>query len=79
MKPLTDRQREVAILLAQGLGKKQIAFELHISKHTLTKHITNIYDRTGCRDRVNLVYWLQREGVIPIPSGSPRVDNRRRS
>jgi DNA-binding NarL/FixJ family response regulator len=66
MTPLTPRQLEIAILLARGWQGKQIAFRLAISRITVTRHTQAIYDRCGIHDRVGLVFYLVRKGVIHI-------------
>lgn len=44
---MTPRETEVVRLLLQGLGKIEIAEELHISPYTLTRHLANIRCRLG--------------------------------
>lgn len=41
--PLTERQIEVIRLIARGLSNTEIAEQLHLSKHTVHRHIANIY------------------------------------
>lgn len=55
---LTDREREIASLLAEGLSNKQIADRLFISEGTVKNYISSIYDKTGIHDRVKLVVAL---------------------
>jgi len=50
--PLSDRQREVLELLAQGLGNESIAERLFISKNTVKFHVAAIYERLGVSNRV---------------------------
>jgi len=42
---LLDREKQVLHLMAEGLAKKQIAFELGISIHTVTFHLRRIYEK----------------------------------
>jgi DNA-binding NarL/FixJ family response regulator len=49
---LSDRQREVLELLAQGLPNESIAERLFISKNTVKFHVAAIYERLGVRNRV---------------------------
>ena len=49
---LSDRQREVLELLAQGLPNEVIAERLFISKNTVKFHVAAIYERLGVRNRV---------------------------
>ena len=55
---LTDREREIASLLVEGLSNKQIADKLFISEGTVKNYISSIYDKTGIHDRVKLVVAL---------------------
>lgn len=55
---MTDREREIASLLAEGLTNRQIADKLYISEGTVKNYISSIYDKTGIHDRVKLVVAL---------------------
>ena len=55
---LTEREREIASLLVEGLTNKQIADRLFISEGTVKNYISSIYDKTGIHDRVKLVVAL---------------------
>jgi LuxR family transcriptional regulator, maltose regulon positive regulatory protein len=48
---LTDRQIEVLRLVADGLSDQQIADRLTLSRHTVHRHVANIYTRLGCSSR----------------------------
>jgi two-component system, NarL family, response regulator DesR len=50
--PLSERQREVLELIAQGLGNESIAQRLFISKNTVKFHVAAIYERLGVSNRV---------------------------
>lgn len=49
--PLTDREQDVLRLLATGAANKQIARELHISVHTVERHVANLYAKIGVTNR----------------------------
>lgn len=51
---LTDREAEVARLVARELSNKEIGKELYISDATVKKHITHILEKTGCDGRESL-------------------------
>lgn len=51
---LTDREAEVARLVARELSNKEIGKELYISDATVKKHITHILEKTGCDSRERL-------------------------
>ena len=55
---MTEREREIAGLLAEGLTNRQIADKLFISEGTVKNYISSIYDKTGIHDRVKLVVAL---------------------
>lgn len=55
---MTEREREIAALLAEGLTNRQIADKLYISEGTVKNYISSIYDKTGIHDRVKLVVAL---------------------
>jgi DNA-binding NarL/FixJ family response regulator len=48
---LTDREREILDLLAQGLSNKRIATQLYLSVRTVEGHLANIYARLGVHSR----------------------------
>lgn len=48
---LSSRQAEVLSLLARGRSNAEIAQALHVSPHTVKKHLEHIYDRLGVRSR----------------------------
>jgi len=49
---LTDREREVLDLVAQGLSNKLLARQLSLSAHTVKRHLANILDKLDCDNRV---------------------------
>ncbi len=56
---LTDREREVARLLADGLPNKVIAQRLGISERTVKAHLTSVFQRIGVTDRVQAALWAR--------------------
>lgn len=57
---LTDRESEVLLLVADGLGNKQIARRLAITERTVKNHLTHIYQRLGVTDRTQAALWTER-------------------
>jgi DNA-binding NarL/FixJ family response regulator len=51
---LSDRERQIAVLVARGMKNKDIAGELHISENTVKRHLQSIFSKTGVRDRLEL-------------------------
>jgi DNA-binding CsgD family transcriptional regulator len=62
---LSPREMEVAHLVAEGLTNPQIAERLHISRHTVVSHVSNILGRTGAPTRAALAKLVAEGGVSP--------------
>jgi non-specific serine/threonine protein kinase len=60
---LTEREREVAALIAQGKSNSEIAGELVLSKRTVEKHIANILSKLGLTSRAQIVLWALDHGL----------------
>lgn len=52
---LTDREREVLSLIAQGTGNSDIAAKLHISGKTVSNHISNIFNKLQVANRAQAI------------------------
>ncbi len=52
---LSNREREVATLLARGLTNSDIAGQLFLSRHTINSHVRNVCEKAGVRNRAQLV------------------------
>ena len=63
---LTAREREVIVLIGQGLSNKAIAALLHISSITVRHHLTNIFDKLGVSSRQNLLIHAHRSGFLGL-------------
>jgi DNA-binding NarL/FixJ family response regulator len=64
---LTEREREVLVLVAQGLSNQQIADSLVISERTARTHVSNILSKLGVASRTQAALWAIREGAAPAP------------
>ena len=62
--PLTPREQEVLKLIAESHSNKRIAQELVISEKTVERHRANILEKLGMHDRVELVRYAIRSGLI---------------
>ena len=62
---LTAREVEVLCLLARGKRNREIAEELAVSPATVTRHVSNIFDKTGFSNRTELVSYALRQGLLP--------------
>lgn len=60
----TDRQLEVARLIAEGLTKQQIADALLIEIDTVKRHTTELYMRLGCHNAAQAIAILFRRGLL---------------
>jgi DNA-binding NarL/FixJ family response regulator len=56
---LTDREREVLLLVRDGLANKQIARRLGIAERTVKAHLTSVYQRLGVTDRTQAALWAR--------------------
>jgi predicted ATPase/DNA-binding CsgD family transcriptional regulator len=56
--PLGKREREVALLIAEGLTNKEIASRLFLSDRTVETHVYNILNKLGFNSRVNIAAWV---------------------
>lgn len=54
---LSERERDVLVLVARGLTNKEIATKLHISPHTVISHRKNIVHKTGIRSVAGLAVY----------------------
>jgi len=65
---LTEREREVLQLLAEGKSTKQIAPQLHVSSKTIESNRRNIMDKLGIHNVAELTKYAVREGLTPLES-----------
>ncbi|MDX1687021.1 MAG: response regulator transcription factor [Candidatus Promineifilaceae bacterium] len=60
---LTDREREVLNLIAQGLSNSDIAGRLHISRKTVSNHISSIFNKLQVADRAQVIVKAREAGM----------------
>lgn len=63
---LTEREREVLILIAQGRSNQEIADELVISVKTVNRHRENIMAKLNLHSRIELVHYAIEKGLIEV-------------
>ena len=61
---LTNREQEVLDMVAVGFTNKDIAENLHLSEHTVKKHITNILYKLDMRNRKDLIIYTKKNNII---------------
>jgi len=74
LEELTDRERHVLRLLAQGLAQQEIAGSLVISNKTVATHIQHVLEKLGVHSRAQAVASAYRSGLMTEqadPAGSP--------
>jgi DNA-binding NarL/FixJ family response regulator len=60
---LSPREREVLVLVAEGLPNKLIARRLDISEKTVKAHLTRVFQQIGVTDRTQAALWAERQGL----------------
>lgn len=65
IEPLSEREREVLCLIAEGLSNEAIAEALYISLATVKTHVRHILQKLGVSDRTQAAVWAVRHGVAP--------------
>jgi len=63
-KDLSERETEVVVLIASGHRNKEIASKLFISEQTVKTHLSNIFQKLGVNDRLELALYAMRNGLV---------------
>jgi NarL family two-component system response regulator LiaR len=75
--PLTKREAEVLLLVAQGLSNQDIARELCISDATVRSHVSNILSKLHLATRIQAALYALREGLVSLDAeGGASVEER---
>ena len=61
---LSAREIEIIELVSEGLTNQEIADRLTISKRTVDNHVSNVFTKTGSKNRVALLNWAMDNGKI---------------
>ncbi len=62
---LSNREREIVALVAQGFKNKEIAERMFISEQTVKNHLHNIFDKLGVSDRLELALYAIHRNIRP--------------
>jgi DNA-binding NarL/FixJ family response regulator len=66
---LTDREREVLVVAAEGLTARQIATRLGVRERTVTTHLARIYGKLGVGSRLAAIRMASQSGLVSV--GAP--------
>jgi DNA-binding NarL/FixJ family response regulator len=64
LKPLTEREREVAVAVGRGLSNAEIAGELYLSVPTVKAHVSRLFDKLGATNRVQIAMVVHDAGLV---------------
>jgi DNA-binding NarL/FixJ family response regulator len=62
--PLSPRELEVALLIAEGLTSKEVGKKLFIERGTVDTHVQHIYNKLNIDSRAQLAVWLMEHGLL---------------
>jgi len=66
---LTDREKEIAVLLAKSYSSKEVAVKLDISAKTVENHRTNLMRKLGVHDVAGVIRFVVRQGLYDPTEG----------
>jgi len=61
---LTDREREVLVLLGRGASNPEIASSLHVSRETVKTHVSRVLMKLDLRDRIQAVVFVHQHRLV---------------
>jgi DNA-binding NarL/FixJ family response regulator len=61
---LTDREREVLVLIARGFSNQELAEQLFIADNTVKTHVKRIFTKLGARDRAQAIVIAYESGLM---------------
>ena len=72
---LTNREREVLILIGNGATNREIAQKLSISEHTVKSHLRSILNKLNINKRQQAAVYAERAGLI-VETDVPKTDSK---
>jgi DNA-binding NarL/FixJ family response regulator len=63
---LTPREREVLVLLAEGLSDKEIAERLYVGSGTVRNHVVSVFAKLGVHSRLQALVFAARHGIVDL-------------
>jgi len=73
---LTERERQVATLVARGNSNRAIADTLVVSERTIEKHIENVLSKLGFTSRAQIAVWAVERGLAKPAEPTPKIEDR---
>ncbi len=73
--PLSEREMEIVVLVANGLTNREIATRIYISPNTIKVHLRNIFYKTGVASRTELSMLAVKEGWVSVPNSQLQAEN----
>jgi DNA-binding NarL/FixJ family response regulator len=64
IEPLSEREREVLVMLAQGVPNKEIAGRLHLAEGTVKNHVSNILGKLQVQNRTQAANLARSKGLV---------------
>ena len=64
--PLSEREKEILLLICKGMSTQKIATALSLSKRTVDSHRANILSKTNCRNTASLVAYAIKEKLVAL-------------
>ena len=69
--PLSRREQEILLLVAEGFTNQQIADQLFTSKRTVETHRQNMLAKTGCKNTAALISWASTHQLLAESGATP--------